>query len=144
MKRIAMLAAYTLLGALASALAYLALMAGLFGVSLIFGGSKAAYALVSFLVVLSAGLFLGSGVTGYLSRPLIGSRTGLILVSPGFYPAAFMIITNVVMVYIFKDSAPLPFPENVRVFGTFLCWFLSSWAGTCQGASLRSGRDSGQ
>ncbi len=137
MKRILKLAGVTLLGAIASMVMYGLLLAALRGIRSQFGGTEDVYMMASFAVVLPLGFLLGSGLTGYLSSPYLNSRLGFICVSPGLYPALFMLIVNVVMGYVDKTARPLPFPEKVYLYGVFLAWFLSSWTGVRLGSFFR-------
>jgi len=139
MRRMARLACFSLLGFLVAAVIYGLLLGVLEVIRLGIGGSPETYSMVSFAVMMPAALFLGSGLTGYLSRPYIRTRLGLVGVSPGLYPSVFMIVVNVVMVYIVKDTV-LPFPRNLLLLGVFLSWFLSSWAGVWLGCLMRSRR----
>jgi hypothetical protein len=132
MKRLAKLAGFTLLGGwVASAVAVILYLI----LSSIFadpGGSPESHMAVFYAVYLSLGLFIGSMLTGYMVRSNINSWIGLLFVSPGLYPSLAMIVVNVVMVYIVKDSSP-PFPEHFVLLGVFLSWFLASWAGVWVG-----------
>lgn len=141
MKRVAKLASFTLLGFLAALPVNGLLIGALASVRSGLGGAAESYMLASFAVLTPIALLLGGGLTGYLSRPLLRTWLGYLLVSPGLYPCLFMIAVNVVMTYVVQDSDPPPFPENVFLLGVFVSWFLSSWAGVGLGAHYRSSRD---
>jgi len=101
MKRIAKLACFVLLGSMVAAVIYWLLAFGVLeAIRSRFGRSPEAYLGVAFQVMMPVALFLGSSLTGYLSRPHLRTWFGLIVVSPGLYPSLFMITVNVVMVYI--------------------------------------------
>jgi len=137
MRRMARLACFSLLGFLVAAVIYGLLLGVLEVIRLGIGGSPETYSMVSFAAIVPVALFLGSGLTGYLSRPYIRTWFGLVGVSPGLYPSVCMISINVVMAYIVKDTV-LPFPRNLLVLGVFLSWFLTSWAGVWLGRLVRS------
>ena len=143
MKRIAKLACFALFGSMAAMVINGVLLAILGTIRSRSGGSPESYLPVAFSVVLPAALFLGSVLTGYLSRPHLRTWLGLVGVSPGLYPALFMIAVNVVMQYIVKDAS-VPPAENLVLLGVFLSWFLSSWAGVWLGFQVRSRRNEKQ
>ena len=65
------------------------------------------------------------------------NKLGFIGVSPGLYPALFMIVVNLVMGHVDKAARPMPFPEKLYLYGAFLAWFLASWAGVSLGSFIR-------
>jgi hypothetical protein len=141
MKRIGKLACFVLLGSMVAAVIYWMLLFGVLEpIRSRSGRSPEAYLGVAFGVMMPVAFFLGSSLTGYLSRFHLRTWFGLIVVSPGLYPSLFMITVNVVMVYIVKDAS-LPFTDSVVLLGVFLSWFLSSWAGVWLGCFLRSRRN---
>lgn len=140
MKSVGKLAWFSLLGFLAALPIYWLFLWMLVSVRSAFGGTADSYMLASFAVMMPIAFFLGSSLTGYLSRPLLRTGVGYIGVSPGLYPCLIMITVNVVMTYVVEDSSPLPFPENVYLLGVFVSWFLFSWAGVRVGAFMRSGK----
>jgi hypothetical protein len=141
MKRIAKLACFALLGSIVAAVIYWLLAFGVLEpIRSRSGRSPESYLGVAFSVMMPVALFLGSSLTGYLSRPHLRTWFGLIGVSPGLYPSLFMITVNVVMVYIVKDTS-LSFTHSMILIGVFLSWFLSSWAGVWLGCFVRSRRN---
>jgi hypothetical protein len=141
MKRIAKLACFVLLGSMVAAVIYWLLVFGVLEpIRSRSGRSPEAYLGVAFQVMMPVALFLGSNLTGYLSRPHLRTWFGLIVVSPGLYPSLFMITVNLVMVYIVEDTA-LSFAHSMFLLGVFLSWFLSSWAGVWLGCFVRSRRN---
>lgn len=140
MKPIAKLACFALIGFAVAVPIYWLLLAILEVIRSRSGGSPESYLPVVFSAAVSVALFCGSILTGFLSRPHLRTRFGLICVSPGLYPALFMIIVNVVMQYIVEDAS-VPPAYNMVLLGVFLSWFLSSWAGVWLGCIVRSRRN---
>lgn len=140
MKRIAKLACFVLVGSMAAIVINGVLLAIVQTIRSRSGGSPESYLPVAFSVVLPVALFLGSVLTGYLSCPHLRTRLGLVGVSPGFYPALFMITVNVVMQFVVRDSS-VPPAYNLVLLGVFLSWFLSSWGGAWLGFLARSRRN---
>lgn len=140
MKRIAKLVCFALFGSMGAVVINGVLLAIMETIRSRSGGSPESYLPVAFSVVLPAALFLGSLLTGYLSRPHLRTWLGLVGVSPGLYPALFMITVNIVMQYIVKDASARP-ADNMILLGVFLSWFLSSWAGVWLGCFVRARRN---
>ena len=86
MKRMARLAGFSLLGSVVAGVIYWLLAFGVLeAIRSRSGHSPESYLGVAFLVMMPVALFLGSGLTGYLSRPHLRTRFGLVSVTPGLY-----------------------------------------------------------
>jgi hypothetical protein len=130
MKRIAKLAGFTLLGFVIAAVVYWLLAFGVLeAIRSRSGRSPESYLDVAFLVMMPVALFLGSSFTGYLGRPHLRTRFGLIGVTPGLYLSLVFIIMNFAM-------AESDFAISMLLPG--LLWFLISWAGVGLGCFVRS------
>ena len=135
MKRIAKLAGFALLGSAVAAVIYWLLTFGVLeALRSRSGHSPESYLGVSFLVIMPIALFLGSSLTGYLSRPHLRTRFGLIGVTPGLYLALVFVALN------FAMSAS-EFAISMLLPGLF--WLLISWAGAGTGCFARSRRGTG-
>ena len=135
MKRIAKLAGFALLGSAVAAVIYWLLTFGVLeALRSRSGRSPESYLGVSFLVMMPIALFLGSSLTGYLSRPHLRTRFGLIGVTPGLYLALVFVTLN------FAMSAS-EFTISMLLPGLF--WLLISWAGVGIGCFARSRRGIG-
>lgn len=134
MGRTAKLAAFTLLGFVATGLIYGCLVFGaLQTIRSRSGRSPESYMDVAFLVMLPAAFFLGSTLTGYLGHAHFRTRLDLIGVSPGLYVSLVLIVPNIIM----------PTPDRwaaIFAVSPALSWFLTSWAGVGLGSYVRSRR----
>ena len=135
MKRIAKLAGFALLGFVVAAVIYWLLTFGaLEALRSRSGRSPESYLGVAFLIMMPVALFLGSSLTGYLSRPHLRTRFGFIGVTPGLYLALVFVTLN------FAKAAS-EFAISMLLPGLF--WFLISWAGDGIGCFARSRRGTG-
>jgi hypothetical protein len=98
------------------------------------GRSPESFLGIAFLIILPAALFIGSLITGSLSRPYTERTVGLLLIAPGLYLAL------VVVPRCFIGTIP-GFGVMMLVFG--IIWTCVSWGGVAVGHRIR-GRQRGE